>query len=411
MKNLLGYPLFRHHLSTFRDISADRANRQYMTYSSLPGIDFDAASEEYANAKGFRKPNSNDALFESESGLFFMVEFKNGRLDETKIPSLHYKVYDTILMYMDITGVSVSDLRENMIYILVYNEFKNPEDEPGKKAESAREYIRKSLKNDPRSFIASHVSGKAGMCMTRFGLKKFEGLYLKASLTMTKKEFDRFFIRRYEGEYTEEKIEELYEAAGETYRPVSGRRKKDDSPENRYVSSGRKTGYAAKAERGMREGFTARAERGMREGFTAKAERREEEGLTAKAERTAGEGFTAKAERTAGEGFTAKAERTAGEGFTAKTEHRTGERITAKTDNRTRASYPANAERRHDSGSRPAAGREMMQNNGDHMNGKSGKTAEMQENGSGGKAFVPDGGYVIRDKDGFWRFVKTDRKK
>ena len=387
MKNLLGYPLFRHHLSTFRDISADRANRQYMTYSSLPGIDFDAASEEYANAKGFRKPNSNDALFESESGLFFMVEFKNGRLDETKIPSLHYKVYDTILMYMDITGVSVSDLRENMIYILVYNEFKNPEDEPGKKAESAREYIRKSLKNDPRSFIASHVSGKAGMCMTRFGLKKFEGLYLKASLTMTKKEFDRFFIRRYEGEYTEEKIEELYEAAGETYRPVSGRRKKDDSPENRYVSSGRKTGYAAKAERGMREGFTARAERGMREGFTAKAERREEEGLTAKAERTAGEGFT------------------------AKTEHRTGERITAKTDNRTRASYPANAERRHDSGSRPAAGREMMQDHGDHMNGESGKTAEMQENGSGGKTFVPDGGYVIRDKDGFWRFVKTDRKK
>ena len=206
MKELLGYNIFRNHLSSFRWISEDRANREYMTMSGLPGINFDDVVDEYAKRHGVKKPHSNDALFASENdGLFYLIEFKNGIIDDTKIPGIIYKVYDSLLIYMDITGATVRELRENMIYILVYNEYKKhtARDVPDwvSKRRAIPESVPAVRNSASRTYIAAHVSEKAGMHVTRFGLKKFERLYVKEVHTFTKKEFDRYFIKKYETEY------------------------------------------------------------------------------------------------------------------------------------------------------------------------------------------------------------------
>ena len=74
---------------------------------------------------------------------------------------------------MDITQTTISFTRENMNYILVYNESKNP------------------IKKNKQSItdIKGHILEKATEYYPRFSLASFKGYFFKNIYTYTEKEF------------------------------------------------------------------------------------------------------------------------------------------------------------------------------------------------------------------------------
>ena len=66
----------------------------------------------------------NDALFVNKNNDIVFVEFKNGQMDK-RIYSVRKKIYDSIIIFTDILNMGIGNLRDNMEYILVYNEKEN----------------------------------------------------------------------------------------------------------------------------------------------------------------------------------------------------------------------------------------------------------------------------------------------
>jgi hypothetical protein len=120
--------------STLKDTSYDEDNKVYMVDCELEVCSFDDVKEWYVkNRIPLVKPNpkSNDALFfDKEEGFF--IEFKNGKINNAVNFELNKKIYNSLLMLFDLEYVdsngrevdSISYTRENMNYILVYNEEK-----------------------------------------------------------------------------------------------------------------------------------------------------------------------------------------------------------------------------------------------------------------------------------------------
>lgn len=123
------YPILQGHLSTLQEISIDdheKDNVQYMTDSQRMAVNFDKVKEEYiSNLSLVEVPKSNDALFLSRDNKLIFVEFKNGFMDGKKKFDVRKKIYDSIIILTDILDVGISHLRDQMEYVLVYNESVN----------------------------------------------------------------------------------------------------------------------------------------------------------------------------------------------------------------------------------------------------------------------------------------------
>lgn len=154
---------------TLKEISHDRANREYMTESKVKAVDFDQVASDYEKRWGLKlnRPSSADALYYDKEHQVF-IEFKNGDLSH-EIKKVKKKIRDSILMFCDITDSNMRYTRENMVFILVYNEEKSP-----------------------KSNIKAHFTQKAQMETVRFGLSVYGGSYFKRIHTLTAKEFDRY---------------------------------------------------------------------------------------------------------------------------------------------------------------------------------------------------------------------------
>ena len=85
--------------------------------------------------------------------------------------------------------VGISFTREEMDYILVYNEEKNP---PDNTEDRDKNHINDS---ESRCDIARILSEKGGKEFIRFGLNKFKGYCFKDVHTYTKNEFDEKFVK------------------------------------------------------------------------------------------------------------------------------------------------------------------------------------------------------------------------
>ena len=115
--------MFEKYVSTLKETSCDNRNKKtsnYMTKSTLPAVNFDEVKSEYiGNLRLTDTPKSNDALFFDKKEVPFFIEFKNGKIDIKK------KIYDSVLIFTDIVDVGITELRQNMEYILVYNKDAN----------------------------------------------------------------------------------------------------------------------------------------------------------------------------------------------------------------------------------------------------------------------------------------------
>lgn len=124
MVNLNQITIFKDHVDTLEKTSLNDDQNIYMTASQKIVINFDAVKTKYAKQLSLSDwPASIDALVQVGQNVYF-IEFKDGNLKK-EIYGLRRKIYESLLLYCDITKEQISDTRTYMTYILVYNKAAN----------------------------------------------------------------------------------------------------------------------------------------------------------------------------------------------------------------------------------------------------------------------------------------------
>lgn len=173
---------FSEHKSTMRVVSYDDKNNISMVDSQMEVIDFDKVKEAYIKSLRLTDtPSSNDALVLEDRGRIFFVEFKNGNLQKESF-KLGKKIYDSVLIFTDLTGHPISEMRKSVEYVLVYNETANPPKPPKKKTNEEKE----------RNVLGSELMKLGGEELILFGLDKFQNYCFKAVHTYTVSEFKEY---------------------------------------------------------------------------------------------------------------------------------------------------------------------------------------------------------------------------
>ena len=192
MIDLEEYEIFTSNISTLRQTSKDNHEGKniYMTNSKLKVINFDGVKKKYVKPiRLVEMPKSNDALYIGTSDDITFIEFKNGYIDKKKRFDICIKIFDSLLIFMDIVKKTADYTRGHLDYILVYNETRNPmerNDKSDVQFSESRTVIAKTL-----------IEKKARKKFIRFGLERFEKLYFRAVYTYTEREFEDNFIAKY----------------------------------------------------------------------------------------------------------------------------------------------------------------------------------------------------------------------
>lgn len=165
------------HVCKLRKVSEDTNGKEKMCDSVLKVVNFDKIPKEYA--KTIKAPwivSSNDALYISDDGQWYMIEFKNGTIDKL---NLYRKIYDSIIMLMELEIIrDFHFARNNINYILVYNG-----DKSGKIQKSTAQQV-----------IYAYGMERAKKEEVLFDIDKLEKYLLKETHTYTKENFQKKFI-------------------------------------------------------------------------------------------------------------------------------------------------------------------------------------------------------------------------
>lgn len=191
MINIEEYPILNHVVTLKRASKDENEDRvEYMTESQVGVINFDKVKEAYAKEKGLKNhPKSNDALYVQQGDIDTFIEFKNGYMEKGKGPELKEKIYDSLLILMDIIDENISYTREHLNYILVYNGVKNSDNE--------NINPKTTMQDSPaREEISKSVFRLAQERKILFGLERFKGYCFKEVATYTKEEFEQEFVAK-----------------------------------------------------------------------------------------------------------------------------------------------------------------------------------------------------------------------
>lgn len=185
------FSVFADHFSTLKMTSLDNSDGQkkYMTESERAAVCFDDVKDEYVRPLGMSEiPRSNDALFDEGNGTLVFVEFKSGGIDSQKQFAIRKKIYDSTLIFTDITSTGISFTREQMKFILVYNDVVNKDVDRGKPP-SERKPVQSSEAYDN---IAKIISNYGGSEYIGFGLGIFQNYCFREVHTYTQAEFEKY---------------------------------------------------------------------------------------------------------------------------------------------------------------------------------------------------------------------------
>lgn len=178
---------YKGNIKTLKETSKDKINEEFMTESQIEAIDFDQVKLDYSRKFNLKNiPKSNDALCKI-FGEFYFIEFKNGKINSR---DLWKKIYDSVFILSDINGVSLSEIKKKISYILVYNEEKINKEKA-------------NHKNPNRRISNSKSYGKILKTVTKMGEKEvdyfrvrefFENYCFKKVHTYSKEEFNKKFF-------------------------------------------------------------------------------------------------------------------------------------------------------------------------------------------------------------------------
>ncbi len=174
------YPEIKAFHDTLGNCSTDDEHEERMSTSALQVINFDKVKTAYLNQRGFseEKARSIDALVNGSDKITYLIEFKNGNVkNENK--NIQIKLRDSILMICDICHCSISNTRDNLAFVLVYNEERANLDVLTK-----------------RAINTANLSGKAASFLQ---LDRVEGFIVKRVFVLTKETFETKMLPRLKG--------------------------------------------------------------------------------------------------------------------------------------------------------------------------------------------------------------------
>ena len=163
-----------------------------MTMSPREVICFDDVKTAYAAKYSLsRPPASTDALLRVGNNVYF-IEFKDGFISQRKIYEVWRKVYESLLLFCDITHQYISDTRQYMTYVFVYDEENNPNCKNPNDQSKAGHLENNEVQDSPsqRRIMANIAEIIPNRNADVFGLRSaFKGLYFREVLTYDKKMF------------------------------------------------------------------------------------------------------------------------------------------------------------------------------------------------------------------------------
>ncbi len=196
MINVKDYDIFVNNICTLKEASLDKhdKNEYYLTESLIDVINFDKVKESYIKGLALTKiPKSNDALMITEEKIIF-IEFKAGYLNDSKCFSLRKKIYDSTLIFSDITSMQISEMRSKVDYILVYvNSDKNRNiilEEQKEKRKNRKTHVDSSQEFDELADMLISIEGTGEYIS--FGVDMFKNYCYKTVHTYTQEKFEEF---------------------------------------------------------------------------------------------------------------------------------------------------------------------------------------------------------------------------
>ena len=169
--NLDQFQLFADHKITLMEASKDDSGIDdcYMTDSKIEVTDFDMVKRHYANKLYCSEEcaASVDALLSVGDTVAF-IEFKNGKVNNRNVKD---KLRDSLLIFLDVTGKTISYTRENAELIVVYN--------PDKNGSRTKQDDREMSGGKSRIDIGKHFMKKAKEELVLFDIGKYAPIYYK----------------------------------------------------------------------------------------------------------------------------------------------------------------------------------------------------------------------------------------
>jgi hypothetical protein len=149
-----------------------------LTCSEL-AVDFDKFKMDIVQRLALPEPpNSCDALYLSKRNVPFwvLIEFKSGKIKNTKDRNLKEKICDSLLLLLSEFELSFSFLRDNCMFLFVYCPEENPQEVMG-----------------------THLAQRAGLPSSLVSniKRRLERFYFKEVLTYTINEFDSEFRKNF----------------------------------------------------------------------------------------------------------------------------------------------------------------------------------------------------------------------
>lgn len=168
----------KRYICTLKKASMDTTNKDSMCESYITVVNFDKIPNEYSRGRGWGGvPKSNDALYIDIEGKWYFIEFKNGTIQKDEV---YRKLYDSLIMLMEWNVIPSFDfVRENVNYILVYNEGK----------------YEKIPYSQARNQNYGYFMNLAQREERLFDIDKFEGYLFKETHTYTQSLFENKFIK------------------------------------------------------------------------------------------------------------------------------------------------------------------------------------------------------------------------
>jgi hypothetical protein len=171
----------------------------FMTDCQAPVVSFDSFKNNIVQNGWGGIPKSCDALYMCDADMWFLIEFKNGQIENANKKDLKTneiydavrKLFESLFLLTEKLGQTIEFTRRNLVFILVYNEDKNKG--------LGGEYL--AVKSGITKW--GHHKGTLQMCPLSeivpaepFNIAYFDKLYVKDMYICSKKTFNEEFVKK-----------------------------------------------------------------------------------------------------------------------------------------------------------------------------------------------------------------------
>ena len=175
------FEIFEKHKDTLMNLSFDSSRNEPMTTSRLQAVNFGKVKTVYLKSLDLSGEcaKSVDALLINSSQRV-LIEFKNGQVRANEIKT---KIRDSLLIFSDIVGETISSIRNSTDFILVFNPENNKIPTQNKSGHDIQD-------SPNRNATIDYIFNKAEKELVRFDLQKIENFCFESVHTYTKQEFE-----------------------------------------------------------------------------------------------------------------------------------------------------------------------------------------------------------------------------